>query len=121
MHTPTQNLSYIIGNTYLISVILSFITKGETANTRNLPYSVGKDIKESCPSQKDFIASYCLPLNTNPISFVIRSFIHIHEDSSYMFVSLSFNTTLTLLHLEIKILSLIHQTSDGAPLTRPGW
>ena len=106
MCTPTQNLSYIIGNAYLISVILSFITKGETANIRDLPYSVGKDTKESYPSQKDFIASYCLPLNTNPISFVVRSFIHIHEDSSYTFVSLSSNTTLTLLHLEIKILSL---------------
>ena len=106
MHTPTQNLSYIIGKAYLISVILSFIAKDETTNIRDLPYSVSKDTKESCPLQKDFIASYCLPLNINPISFVVRSFIHIHEDSSYTFISLSSNTTLTLLHLEIKILSL---------------
>ena len=101
MRTPTQNLSYIIGNAYLISIILSFITKVKTANIKDLPYSVGKDTKESCPLQKDFIASYCLPLNTNPISFIIRSFIHIHEDSSYTFISLSSNTALTLLHLEI--------------------
>ena len=61
------------------------ITNGKTAKIRDLPYPVGNDTNESCPWQKDFIASYCLSLNTNPISF----------DTSFIALSTSINTVST--------------------------
>ena len=86
----------------VLPFILS-ITKGKTANITDLPYPVGKETKESFPWQKDFMASYCWSLNTNPTSF----------ETSFIASSTSIKTTPLFVSLISKA-TILHRSTRTA-------